>query len=150
VLLPQPSFFGGAAATSTLFFMLCQGIEIVFESFLLLLDYDTYNVKLKKPMGHDLENISTAVTTAFTLKRLHPAVASELKVLNRLYATNLLRYGSFYDVLVDPATIRSDRTMRRMYAGLRLAQRVVNRTAPSNTPLQRPSVSDGRVDLKPR
>jgi hypothetical protein len=78
---------------------------------------------LRTPLGHDLKRISTVAIGAFKLNPLPPAVASELTVLNSLYKTHLLRYGSIYDVLVDPATIRSDRTMRRICAAIRLAER---------------------------
>jgi hypothetical protein len=102
--------------------LLCQGIEIVMKSFLLIRDYDKFKPRLKK-LGHNLEKIVKVTLKEFKLNPLPPAVATELKALNSLYATHLLRYGSGYDILVDPKTIAVDRVWRRLHATIRLARR---------------------------
>ena len=49
----------------------------------------------------------------------------ELEALNSLYSIHWLRYGTFYDILVNPETIASDLTLRRIAAVIRLADRHV-------------------------
>jgi hypothetical protein len=120
--------------------LLCQGIEIVLKSFLLFHSYDTYKPLLRK-LSHDLEKIADTVLTAFKLKPLPASVRTELRTLNSLYAKHLLRYGSFYDVLVDASTIPAERVSRRILAAIRLAQRGIKTRAPSNTALNLPGAS---------
>lgn len=103
--------------------LLCQGIEIVLKGLLLAVDYDTYNPQLKKPLGHDLLKITDAVTKAAGLPALRPRIRTEMESLNQLYSRHLLRYGSGYDILVDPSTIPSRLVLRRMVALLRLVER---------------------------
>jgi hypothetical protein len=82
-----------------------------------------YNPKLRQGYGHNLEGLVTDVVAEFKFHPLRSSVAAEFQALNSLYAKHRLRYGSFYDVLVDPVTISSDRVLRRMAAALRLAER---------------------------
>jgi len=120
--------------------LLCQGIEIVLKSFLLFHSYDTYKPLLRQ-LSHDLEKIADTVLTAFKLKPLPASVRTELRTLNSLYGKHLLRYGSFYDVLVDPSTIPSERVCKRILAAIRLVQRRIKTTAPSNTALNLPGAT---------
>ena len=102
--------------------LLCQGIEIVLKALLLAIDYDKYKPKLKK-LGHDLLKITDATTDAAGLRKLRPRIRAEMESLNRLYSRHLLRYGSGYDILVDPNTIPSRLVLRRAIALLRLVER---------------------------
>lgn len=102
--------------------LLCQGIEIVLKGLLLAVDYDKYKPKLKR-LGHDLLKIADAATDAAGLSALRPSIRTEMESLNRLYSGHLLRYGSGYDILVDPSTIPSRQVLRRMAALLRLVER---------------------------
>jgi hypothetical protein len=102
--------------------LLCQGIEIVLKGVLLAVDYDKYKPKLKQ-LGHDLLKITDAATDAAGLPALRPRIRTEMESLNRLYSRHLLRYGSGYDILVDPSTIPSRLVLRRMAALLRLVER---------------------------
>lgn len=102
--------------------LLCQGIEIVLKGLLLAVDYDKYKPKLKH-LGHDLLKITDAATDAAGLPALRPRIRTEMESLNRLYSRHLLRYGSGYDILVDPSTIPSRLVLRRMVALLRLVER---------------------------
>ncbi len=104
-------------------YLLCQGIEIILKALLLLRAYDKYKPRLKKPYGHDLETLVAAVVAEFKLHPLRSRPATELHALNSLYGNHLLRYGSFYDVLVNPVTISGGRVLLRMAAVLRLAER---------------------------
>ena len=102
--------------------LLCQGIEVVLKGLLLAIDYDKFKPKLKK-FGHDLLKVTDAATSAAGIPALRPRVRSEMESLNQLYSRHLLRYGSGYDILVDPKTIRSHLVLRRMIALLQLIER---------------------------
>ena len=54
-------------------------------------------------------------------------LAEELRTLSNLYSKHLLRYGSGYDILVDPRTISRERAFRRLGATIRLAERELRR-----------------------
>ncbi len=107
--------------------LICQGIEIILKGLLLHKDYDKYKPQLKKNkkngFGHDLEKIAAVAVSEFTVRNLKPDVEAELKALNSLYSEHYLRYGSGYDILVDPTTIKSNLVLRKIYAVLRLARR---------------------------
>lgn len=120
--------------------LLCQGIEIVLKALLLLRAYETYKPKLKV-YSHNLETLVDGVVAEFKLHPLRSGPATELHVLNSLYASHRLRYGSFYDVLVDPLTISSGRVLRRMMAVVRLAERHLACRPPSNDGLAWPGAA---------
>jgi hypothetical protein len=94
----------------------------VLKGVLLAIDYDKFKPKLKK-FGHDLLKVTDAATSAAGIPALKPRVRSEMESLNQLYSRHLLRYGSGYDILVDPKTIRSRLVLRRMIALLQLIER---------------------------
>lgn len=102
--------------------LICQGIEILLKGLLLVADYDEYKPKLKK-LGHNLVRIVEEALQAADAKPLRPELQAELDKLNKLYSQHLLRYGSGYDILVDPTTIPSKRVLRRVAALLRLIER---------------------------
>lgn len=102
--------------------LLCQGIEVTLKGLLLFMDYDKYKPKLRR-IGHKLLSVSEAAAKAAGLPPLKKDVHTELEVLSNLYSQHLLRYGSGYDILVNPSTIPSSRVLRRMVAVLRLAER---------------------------
>ena len=102
--------------------LLCQGIENLLKGLLLAADYDTYNPRLQK-LGHDLVRIVRVTTQVAGVRPLRPPVQAELEALNRLYSSHRLRYGSGYDILVDPATIPSKLVLHRVAALLRLVRR---------------------------
>jgi hypothetical protein len=102
--------------------LLCQGIEVLGKGFLLSVSYDTHNPKLRA-YGHNLIKLVTTVEKIANISILRPEVRAELEVLNNLYMKHLLRYGSGYDILVDPKTIPSRRVLSRAVALVRLARR---------------------------
>ena len=120
--------------------LICQGIEITLKALLLLGAYDTYMPKLKT-LHHNLEALVSVVLAEFKLHALPSGPATELHGLNSLYRSHRLRYGSFYDVLVDPVTIPSGRVLRRMAAVLRLAERHLASRPPSSSGLARPGAA---------
>jgi len=102
---------------------LCQGIELILKAVLLLRDYDRYKAQLRKPLSHDLIKATNQVIANLDLNPLRPRLARELDELNALYKDHILRYGSSYDIFVDPRSIEHDAVWRRMRAALRLAER---------------------------
>ena len=107
--------------------LLCQGVEIILKAALLMKDYDKYQPKLGRPLGHNLEKAAVEAQRAFHLNPMRTSLKVELANLNALYSKHLLRYGTGYDILVDPATVPSDRVLRRIAAVSRLIQREINR-----------------------
>jgi hypothetical protein len=103
--------------------LICQGIEITLKALLLFKDYDRYKDQLRKPLDHNLNTIVAAASTEFSLRPISGTLATELAALNSLYSKHLLRYGTFYDILVNPQTIASDLTLHRIAAVIRLADR---------------------------
>jgi hypothetical protein len=102
--------------------LVCQGIEAPLKGLLLVIDYDKFKPELKK-LNHNLLNIVNTASLAAGLRPLRSPVRTELEGLNRLYSRHFLRYGSGYDILVDPTTISSKRVLRRVGALLRLVRR---------------------------
>jgi len=102
--------------------LLCQGIEVLGKGYLLLVNYDAHKPKLRK-YGHNLVKLVAAVETAMHEPILKAVVRTELEVLSSLYSQHLLRYGSGYDVLVNPNTIPSGRVLSRVAALLRVVER---------------------------
>ena len=79
--------------------LLCQGIEIIQKGLLLANDFDQYEPKLQKPLGHNLVRGSELLKKAFHLKPLKKLVQDELQMLSDYYSKHLLRYGGIHDVL---------------------------------------------------
>jgi HEPN domain-containing protein len=102
-------------------YLICQGIEISLKGLLLVAGYDKYKPQLKK-LGHNLVKIVEAISQVSGIKPLRQSVRAELKSLSKLYSTHLLRYGSGYDILVNPTTISSNRVLHRMVAVLRIVE----------------------------
>lgn len=101
--------------------LLCQGFELLGKAFLLFRDYGKYRPLLQKPIGHDLERLSDALAKEFDLPVSPRAFVDELKQINGLYKNHLLRYGSAFDVLIDPSSIPCRRVFRRLRAAIRVA-----------------------------
>ena len=109
--------------------LICQGIEVLGKGYLLSLDYDKYSPELRT-YGHDVFKLISAIQLEVKVKLLRPAVSAELTLLNNLYKQHLLRYGSGWDILTNPATISSMRVLSRCLAALRLAKRHGTESAP--------------------
>ena len=102
-------------------------LTLFINAALLLRDYDRFVVRLRKPLGHNLFKVANEASTAYGLKPSHGDLDDELRTLGNLYSRHLLRYGSGYDILVDPRTIPRERTFRRLAAVIRLAERELKR-----------------------
>jgi hypothetical protein len=103
--------------------LLCHGIEVTLKGLLLLCDYDRFIARLHKPLGHNLFKVAKEASTAYGLKPPRRDLDGELRALSSLYSKHLLRYGSGYDISVDPRTIPRERVFRRLGALIRLADR---------------------------
>jgi hypothetical protein len=107
--------------------LLCQGIEIVLKSLLLFKDFDQYIKKIKYKIGHDLERLIKEVSIEYNSRCFKGAVVSEIKELNRLYKAHLLRYGGNIDILIDPKTIKSELTLKKIIQVIRITRRRIAR-----------------------
>ena len=103
--------------------LLCQGIEITLKGLLLMNDYDKYKGKLKSAFGHNIKKLAAAAISEFNVRPLRPALEAEVEMLSSLYSGQYLRYGTPYDVLVNPETIQSRLPLRKIAAVIRLADR---------------------------
>ncbi len=102
--------------------LFCQGVEILLKSLLLLIDYGKFNLKLKS-LGHDLVKVTDALIAELKLNKLKQEVAGELKALSDLYSNHLLRYGSGFDIFVQPNTIPYRRVLRKVCAVVKMVER---------------------------
>jgi hypothetical protein len=109
--------------------LICQGIEITLKGLLLLTDYEKFRPKLRKygKSGHDLLLLAEDVLAVFRLHPMRVALRAELQALSSLYEGQLLRYGTYRDILVDPNTIASSLVVWRIVAAGRLAERELMR-----------------------
>lgn len=105
--------------------LLCQGVEIILKGLLLMNNYDKYKGKLKPAFGHNIKKLATTAIGEFDVRPMRPALEAELEMLGSLYSSHRLRYGTFYDVLVNPETIQSHLALRKIAAVIRLADRHV-------------------------
>jgi hypothetical protein len=110
--------------------LFCQGVEIVLKGLLLCQDYDKYQARLIRPLGHNLSKIVREAATAYGRKPLRGGLASELESLSKLYSKHLLRYGSPHDILIDPRSIPRDKVVRYVTAMIRLVEQSVARRKP--------------------
>jgi hypothetical protein len=101
--------------------LICQGVECVLKAILLSIDYERYSPLLKDKLGHKLVKIASAVG-AETSMSLKPALLAELSNLDNLYARHLLRYGSGFDIVVDPKSVAYGKVMHRCAAMIRLIE----------------------------
>lgn len=106
-------------------YLLCQGFEVMLKGLLLLRDYDRFKGRLK-PIGHDLLKLAHETSNAYGMK-LRPAVLDELRTISQLYLRNLLRYGTGYDIFVDPRTIPREKVLHWLVAVIRLTERELGR-----------------------
>jgi hypothetical protein len=106
--------------------LMCQGVEVTLKALLLLKNYKRYEPKLKK-YGHHLMPLAKDVLAEFQLQPMRPALKAELQALSSLYAKHLLRYGTLHDIFVDGKLIASSLVLRRIVAGVRLAERELRR-----------------------
>src|ERR1041384_7014685 len=131
--------------------LLCQGVEIILKSLLLLQDYDQYRKVIKDKMGHDLEKLIKEVSSEYGstnflgksvtekkkmnrvyknhLIRFRGNIVTEIKELNGLYKAHLLRYGGNIDILIDPKTIKSNLTLKKITQVVRVVRRGIARDA---------------------
>lgn len=124
-------FLGAAGALSNMggnesvvLYLLCQGIEVTLKGLLLFKDYDKYGGSIKK-LSHNLEKIIDTVLSEYNRKALSKVHKKEIEVLNSLYSKHLLRYGTGYDIFLNPKTIPCDRTLRKFLAVTWVADRYI-------------------------
>jgi len=103
--------------------LICQGLEIIIKSLLLMQNYDKYKPKLKG-MGHDLIK-SVEELNEFVVKtmKIDDDTIRELEKLNGFYRQHYLRYGNLLDIFKDPKTIPSDLVMKYAFKLVRFGKR---------------------------
>jgi hypothetical protein len=105
--------------------LLCQGVEIILKSLLLLQDFNKYYPMLqeqKKLKHHDLCKIAEIFCNAYAV-RFRPAVKKELRGLTAGFASGGFRYASLHDVFIAPNTIPHRNVFRWIGAIVRMANR---------------------------
>jgi hypothetical protein len=111
--------------------LLCQGVEIILKALLLLSDYEKY-IKQQRRHEHDLNRVVAVAIKAFGLRPMRPKLTQEVQALNNFYSRHLLRYDGLHDILIDPASIESNRMFRRIAAVLRITEREIAKSAGSS------------------
>lgn len=104
-------------------YLLCQGIELYLKGLLLLKDYDRFNPRLQKPLGHNLMTIADTCSKEYNIHRVSGVCRDQLIELNKAYLSHELRYASGISLLVDPERLECKRVMMRMAAVGRLTNR---------------------------
>jgi hypothetical protein len=94
--------------------LLCQSIEIILKALLLAKDYDAHIIHLRTTYGHNLIKLADVAIAAYFRRPIAQNVRIELSTLNQLYSDHRLRYGTGYDVFVDPNTIPHMLVLRRI------------------------------------
>lgn len=109
--------------------LLCQGIEIIMKSFLLMSDYDKYKNYIKRNIGHNVHKSVTDAIQEFNLKPIATEMSNELEGLTKYFKNHLLRYGSMMDILASPNQLPYSRTLRKLVASIKLADRELRKNA---------------------
>lgn len=107
-------------------YLVCLGVEVTLKALLLLKDYEKYNGEIKK-INHNLKRLTTEVISEYKVRPLSHRQNKEIELLSALYAKHVLRYGSPYATLVNPETIPSELTLRKMIAVIRIANRHITK-----------------------
>ena len=116
------------ADTYVFLHLLCQSVELILKSILLAADYDGFHPELTK-LGHKLLKIADATIAATAVAPMRAALAKELHQLDQTFASHRLRYGSGYDILVNPDTISYRKVLSRIVAVIRFIEKKVGVTS---------------------
>ncbi len=103
--------------------LLCQGVEIVLKSLLLFKDFDKYQRIIKKKIGHDLEKVAKAVIKEFRPKGIDDNLRKEIRKLNNMYSSHVLRYGDVVDLVIDPDTIECNLLLKKIVAVMKVTHK---------------------------
>jgi hypothetical protein len=100
--------------------LLCQGIEIICKSLLLLHDFDGNYSKLSKKYGHKLTKCVMHAGAAYGCHDPRGAWFAEFQTLAGFYERHWLRYETGFGLFVDPSTIPTGHLRHRVFALIRL------------------------------
>ena len=100
------------------------------KGLLLFRNFERYKAMLKKPLGHNLNKLIKTVIEEFPVRPLTKKHMQEIDQLSKLYSNHILRYGNGYDILVNPSTIPSELTLRKITAIIRLSERHITKEIP--------------------
>ena len=106
---------------------ICQGVEVILKSFLLLKNYDMYKPLLPKKniLGHDLVKLVDAVVSEYKIKALSKEELQELEILNNYYTNHYLRYSGVHDIFFPSTKIGYGLVARKIVAGIKLADKEI-------------------------
>lgn len=114
--------------------LICQSIEIILKTALLLIDYDKYIAVIShRRFGHNINSLANEVIRAASLKPLRPAIEKELNELSHFYSQHLLRYAGLQDIFHQPDILSYTLVLRRLRACIRLMQ-ILGRRAQETKP----------------
>ena len=84
--------------------LVCQGLEIILKSKLLLKDFDKYKdlIKSRTELGHDLVKLVDCWKKECNRNKINKGFYDEVKPLNEFYKRHRLRYGTVTDLLFNP------------------------------------------------
>jgi hypothetical protein len=103
--------------------LVCQGLEIALKAMLLLKDYDKYEPKLRRQLGHNLVDIANEVASIYNLRPFGSNVGAELRNLNDFYSKHLLRYAGLQDMLIESRTIGYKRVLKHLAPAIDAAEK---------------------------
>jgi hypothetical protein len=106
--------------------LLCQETELILKGLLLLKDYDSFQPRLRN-LGHRLPNLAAETSKTYSQKSLSAATRDELIKLSEFYSNHRLRYGSGIDLLIAPQSIGRERVQRRIFAVIKLTDRLLKK-----------------------
>ncbi|WP_314972632.1 hypothetical protein [Comamonas testosteroni] len=107
--------------------LMCQAIELVLKSLLLIQDYDKYDPMLRKNFGHDLLELSKETCSIYGIAMRAP-LEMELNRLNGFFKKHHFRYAYKVEPIFFPAnTFPIEHVRRRMRTMLRLADKLFSR-----------------------
>jgi hypothetical protein len=101
--------------------LICQGVEVVLKSLLVMHDYDKYWSALKKGYGHDLKKVANEVLSIYKRKPLSGPLEKELGDLSEVYREHSLRYASIRDIFHHPSTFESGWVLKFIGRVIKLA-----------------------------
>jgi len=107
-------------------YLICQGLEILQKSLLMLRDCNKYGEEKLKKIGHDLMKGSDELINLYQFRPLKTSVREELKAVNAYYSDEKrkdpLRYFGIHDIF-GGHSLTINLVVRRSLALIRLGER---------------------------
>lgn len=88
--------------------LICQGLENILKSILLLEDFHKYRKYIKNNIGHDLEKAVQEVIKVKHSSGITIELSDEIARINCFYKGHWLKYGTMADILMSTQNIDSE------------------------------------------